>query len=87
MKWLICIFLLFLLFFIFREKNKLTEERYKRSLAEEGEAKAILQVQIYRMEMEKLKKQCEEAELKLALAASTTSTLDERLVICEKLEI
>ena len=44
----------------------LREEKYKRSLAEEGEAKAILQVQLMKMEMERLKKQVEEAEARLA---------------------
>lgn len=40
-------------------KQRLVEEKYKRSKAEEGEAKAILQCQLLRAEMEKLKKQVE----------------------------
>ena len=43
-----------------RVKKALLEEKYKRSKAEENEAKAVLQCQLMKTEMENLRKQIQE---------------------------
>jgi len=40
-------------------RKELAEEKYRRSKAEENEAKALLKVQLLQSEMDKLKRQCE----------------------------
>ena len=50
-------------------KRKMVEEQYKRSKAEEGEAKATLQLQLLKAEMEQLRQKVAEAEAKAEQAS------------------
>ena len=60
------------LFYVFRARQALVEEKYKRSKAEEGEAKALLQYQLIKAEMERLKKQVENQQ-KISQTAECSS--------------
>ena len=64
-----------------RVKKALLEEQYKRSKAEENEAKAILQCQLMKAEMEKLRKQISEQanQTKSSVASSFTMVRAARL--------
>ena len=46
----------------FRAKKKLAEEKYKRSIAEENEAKALLKYHLLKVELEKLKADVEQSQ-------------------------
>ena len=46
----------------FRAKKKLAEEKYKRSIAEENEAKALLKYHLLKVELEKLKADVQQSQ-------------------------